>query len=115
MKTNLLTETVFVASFPPDRRLCFTTYIRLYESFSSHISSYVKRHKPVSLSTSARWAESVLALAVIDTTIFNPHSTRSAASSAAFNARITLSIIPEAADWSNESNFKNEPDFMKEQ
>ena len=67
--------------------------------------SYIKPHKPVSSSTLARWAKSVLSLAGTDTTIFKPHSTRSAASSAAFNARVALSDILEAADWTNESTF----------
>ena len=67
--------------------------------------SYIKPHKPVSSSTLARWAKSVLSLAGINTTIFKPHSTRSAASSAAFSAGVGLSDILEVADWTNESTF----------
>ena len=62
-------------------------------------------HKPVSSSTLARWAKSVLPLAGIDTAIFKLHSKRSPASSAAFNAGVALSNILEAAHWTNESTF----------
>ena len=103
----------FLASFPPDRRLCFSTYLRIYESKTKVFRRrsaqgknllflpYIKPHKPVSSSALARWAKSVLSLAGIDTSIFKPHSTRSAA----FNARVALADVLEAADWTNESTF----------
>ena len=104
----------FLASFPPVRRLCFTTYQRIYErktkvfhptsveSKNLLFLSYIKPHKPVSSSTLVRWAKSVLSLVGIDTTIFKPHSTRSAAS---FNAGVALPDILERANWTNESTF----------
>ena len=110
-------EKVFLASFPPDRRLCFSTYLTIYERKTKDFRptsaqgenllflSYIKPHKPVSSSTLARWTKSVLSLAGIDATIFKPHFPRSAASSAAFNAGVALSDILEAADWTNESTF----------
>ena len=116
IKTNPSKE-FFLAIFPPDRRLCFSTYLRIYERKTTIVRptsaqgknllflSYIKPHKPVSSSTLARWAKSVLSLAGIDTTFFKPHSPRSAASSAAFNAGVSLSDILEAADWTNESTF----------
>ena len=69
--------------------------------------SYIKPHKPVSSSTLARSAKSVLSLAgiAIYYNFSNPHSSRSAISSAAFNAGIALPDILEAADWTNESTF----------
>ena len=57
------------ASFPPDRRLCFSIYLRSYERktkvFVPHqlgvknslFLSYIKPHKPVSPSTLARWTK----------------------------------------------------------
>ena len=108
-------ERVFLASFPPDRRLCFSTYQRICDRKTKVFRptsaqgknllflSYIKPHKPISSSNLARWAKSVLPLVGTDTTIFKPHSTRSAAASAAFNARVALSDILEAADWTNES------------
>ena len=110
-------ESFFLASFPPDRKLCFSTYLRIYERKTKVFRptsargknllflSYIKPHKPVSSSTLARWAKSVVSLAGIDTKIFKPHSTGSQASSAAFNAGVALSDILEAADWTNESTF----------
>ena len=64
-------ERGFLACFTPDRRLCFTTYPRVYEGKTKvfHPTSaqsknllfllYIKLHKPVSSSTVARWAKSV--------------------------------------------------------
>ena len=107
-------ERVFLASFPPDRRICFTIYLRVYERKTKGFCPksvrsknllfllYIKPHKPASSCTLAIWAKSVLSLARIDTAIFKPHSTRSTASSAAFNAGVALSDILEAAGWTNE-------------
>ena len=67
--------------------------------------SYVKPHKPVTSATIARWVKTVLSLAGIDS-VFTVHSTRGASASAAARARVALSDIMEAADWSRESTFK---------
>ena len=67
--------------------------------------SYVRPHKPVTSATIARWVKTVLSLAGIDG-VFTAHSTRTASTSAAARARVALSDIMEAADWSRESTFK---------
>ena len=102
---------LFLASFPPDRRLCFVKYLKQYEKVTENVrqktentqnllfSSYVKPHKPVTSATIARWVKTVLSLAGIDG-VFTAHSTRGALTSAAARAGVALSDIMEAADWS---------------
>ena len=65
----------------------------------------VRPHKPVCSSTLARWLKSLLDKAGIDTSIFEAHSTRSTAASAAANTGITTIDILKAADWSGETVF----------
>ena len=110
-------QNLFLASFPPDRRLCFVNYLKQYEKVTKNLRqktentqnllfiSYVKPHKPVTSATIARWVKTVLSLAGIDG-VFTAHSTRGASASAAARAGVALSDIMEAADWSRESTFK---------
>ena len=110
-------QNLFLASFPPDRRLCFVNYLVQYEKVTKNLRqktentqnllfiSYVKPHKPVTSATIARWVKTVLSLAGIDG-VFTAHSTRGASASAAARAGVALSDIMEAADWSRESTFK---------
>ena len=67
--------------------------------------SYVKPHKPVTSAAIARSVKTVLSLAGIGG-VFTAHSTRGASASAAARARVALSDIMKAADWSRESTFK---------
>ena len=113
-------QKLFLASFPPDRRLCFVKYLKHYKKVTKNLRQkaentphllfisymYVKPHKPVTSATIARWVKTVLSLAGIDGA-FTAHSTRGASTSAAARARVALSDIMEAADWIRESTFKN--------
>ena len=59
--------------------------------------SYIKPHGPVTSTTPAGWVKSTLAEAGIDTTKFKAHSSRSASSSAAYEAGVALPDIMEGA------------------
>ena len=66
---------------------CWQTQTKLFQvlphrNAESLFLSLVAPHKPVSAATLARWLANYLALTGVDTSIFKPHSTRSA--SAAF-------------------------------
>ena len=110
-------QKIFFASFPPDRRLCFCAYLKVYiertkascptKSGSKNFLflSYIKPHGPVTSTTLAGWVKSTLAEAGIDTMIFEAHSSRSASSAAAYETRVVLPDIMEAADWSTASTF----------
>ena len=67
--------------------------------------SYIKPHGPVTSTTLARWMKFTLAQAGIDMTKFKAHSSRSASSSAAYEAGVALPDIKEGADWSTVSTF----------
>ena len=62
-------------------------------------------YKPICSSSIARWMKTVLASAGVDTDQFKAHSTRSAATSAAKSAGVSLRDIMTMADWSRESTF----------
>ena len=66
-----------------------------------------KLYGPASSATIAKWIKKVLSNAGVDTTIFKPHSVRSALASAATEAGISIPEIIEAADWSNQSAFEH--------
>ena len=55
--------------------------------------------------TISRWVKSIMALAGIDINLYSPHSFRSASSSKASHAGISLSSIMQKAGWSCKSTF----------
>ena len=105
----------FFPAFPTNSNLCPMETLQAYElkteSFRAQgertklFLAVVKPHRPTSSSTLARWMKSVLEKAGIDTGIFNAHSVRGAATSAAASAGITTADILKAADWISESVF----------
>ena len=58
------------------------------------------KHHPVTAATIARWIQTGLSKASIDTSIFKAYSICSASTSAAADAGLSVSEIMEAADWS---------------
>lgn len=96
--------------------LCVVECLRQYESATEAYRgtppsgrlflSHVKPHKPVTSQRIAHWLKDVLEMSGIDTTIFSAHSTRGAATSAAFSKGVPISEILQTADWSGSSTFK---------
>ena len=66
---------------------------------------HVKPNGPASKDTISRWLKQVMTAAGIDTSIFKPHSTRSAATSAAKVADVPLDEIMATAGWRSSSVF----------
>lgn len=64
-----------------------------------------KPHKFVSRDTISRWIKHTLCSAGIDTSIFTPHSTRAASTSAAFS-RVPLDTILKTAGWESQCTFR---------
>ena len=60
---------------------------------------------PASKDTMSRWLKQVMTAAGLDTSIFKPHSTRSAATSAAKVADVPLDEIMATASWRSSSVF----------
>ena len=91
-----------------DSRLCAVTALKEYISRTESLRgsesqlfvSYSKPHKAI-----GRWVKTVLSSAGIDTKKFRPHSTRTAAVSAANNASVPLDEILSTSGWSSVSTF----------
>ena len=105
---------IVLPSFPDDTctRICIVQTLAIYldrtrllGNSSRLFISTVQLHGAVSKDTLARWIKTALCLAGIDVTMFKPNSTRAAATSAAQRKGVTLAVILNAADWSNETTF----------
>lgn len=106
-----------VARFPSCRNLCPVRTLVEYLDRTEHVRgqgslkltqlliSHVKPFRPVVPSTISRWLRDIMSLAGIDTSIFKGHSTRSASTSAATLAGVSVADILKAADWSSANTF----------
>ena len=65
----------------------------------------VRPFKPASKDTIAKWIRETLSNAGIDTSIFSPHSTRSAASSTAKRCRVPIDTILKPGGWRSMKTF----------
>ena len=99
--------------YPVDRRLCVYTVLKEYllrtkclRKSSQLFISYIKPYDPITKSTISRWIKDVLKLSGVDTTIFKPHSVRSASVSKASRADVPIDTVLEAVGWSNETTFQ---------
>ena len=84
------------------------TYIKKTESIRTDSSLFIitqKPYSPASKSTIAGWLKFGLKLAGIDLTLFTPHSTRSASTSAVVN-RVPIDTIIKTAGWSRDCTFR---------
>lgn len=63
-------------------------------------------HRRAARDTVSNWVKRTLRLAGIDLAIFTPHSTRSAAASAASETKLPLVTILRTAGWTRESTFR---------
>jgi hypothetical protein len=108
------TASVQLHAFPEDMLLCPVTVLRCYlertadyrDNGSDQVFvATIRPHGPVSRDTIHRWLLVVMDLAGIDTSVFKPHSTRAAGTSAAFRSALPIQSILKAAMWSSECTF----------
>ena len=103
-------------SFDEDTNVCPVRSLQSYCSKTEkhrpkgkHLFLTSRSTRPYHLATSAtiaRWIKTTLSKASVDTSIFCAHSTRSASTSAAADAGVSIPEILEAADWSSSSTFE---------
>ncbi|XP_074636846.1 uncharacterized protein LOC141894991 [Acropora palmata] len=89
--------------------VCLEDYIERTKSLRHDdvlLISTIKPHRAIGSQTLARWIKTVLQLAGVDIDMFKPHSTRHAASTAAYQASVPLDEIFQRAGWSNANTFK---------
>ena len=79
--------------------------VKLRGSCSQLLLCHTKPNGPASKGTISRWLKQSMNAAGIDSSIFKPHSTRSAATSAAKVADIPLEEIMATAGWRSSSVF----------
>lgn len=97
-----------------DAALCVVQTYQAYRARTKSIRkqhtklflSTLKPHNPVHRDTLSHWVKSVLSLSGIDLSIFCPHSTRAASSSAAVTAKVPINSILRSAGWSQQSTFR---------
>ncbi len=111
-----LNEIKFLA-YPQDPRICVVTHINNYldrtNGFRGRVEpedeqffvTYGAPHNPASRASIRRWTTDILRDAGIDLSIFKPHSTRGAATSAADIANVPLDTILSTGGWSNPNTF----------
>ena len=95
---------IVLPSFPDDIRICIVQTLavyldrrRLLRNSSKLFISTVQPHGAVSKDTLARWIKVTLRLSGMDVTMFKPHSTRAAATSAAQRKGVNLTDILKVA------------------
>lgn len=71
------------------------------------ILTYKKPYHPASSQTISRWIKTVLKNSGINTEIYQSHSTRHAATSAAFRSGISIEAIRKTAGWTESSKVFN--------
>ena len=100
-------------TYDVDKRLCvvelLTAYIERTASLRKNTQQllicYVAPHGPASKDTISRWVRQTMKDAGINTSVFKPHSTRSAATSAAKAANVPIHEIMNTAGWRSDSTF----------
>ena len=113
LKTKMKGSAVVSFKAYPERELCVVGLIDRYLERTKEIRdgedqlliSFQKPHKAVSIDTVRRYLLTVLELSGIDTSIYKPHSTRSAATSKAKAKNVPIDSFLEAGMWSTESTF----------
>ena len=103
-------------SFPDNQNICVVECINDYLERTKELRkeghrggffiSYATPHKPIISRSISRYVCKFLGMAGIDTKTFTGHSTRSASTSAAARAGLSLSEINRAAGWSNARTFQ---------
>lgn len=101
---------VILPAYSKCKKLCVKSTLQCYidrtkqlRSSSILFTSIFKPNKQVTSSTIARWIKSVLVKSGISG--YGAHSTRSASTSAALEAGLSVKDIMNVADWSNASTF----------
>ena len=92
-------------AYPLEKKLCVLSHINIYlektevlrQNTKQLFVSHIRPHKAVSRDTISRWVKEVLQSSGIDTSIFTPHSCRSAASSKCKSSGFSLKTIIDNA------------------
>jgi integrase len=107
-------DEISIAAYPNDKDLCILTVYNEYicrtkELRGSEYKLFISTQKPhnsVSVDTIGRWIKTVMINAGIDMNCFSLHSTRSASTSAAAKANVSVATILRRAGWTDDNMFR---------
>ena len=113
------------SAYDEDKKICVYTHIVEYLRRTKYCRgketrlfvSFKKPHHKVTRDTIARWLKTIMTQAGIDTTIYKPHSTRTASVSKAMSMDVPVQHILKHAGWASEKTFQrfyNKPILCKE-
>lgn len=119
---NKLQPTLLLPFFKEDPSICVAKTMLTYldktknlrkNNASNLFISFKKPHQNATSQTLSRWIKRTLEKSGIDTSIFSPHSTRHASTSAAARKGVNMDVIRLTAGWSDNSktfaNFYQRP------
>ena len=105
-------EELFIESFPQNKSLCVVACLHRYLEITAALRvdtclfiSTQKPHKTASTNTVSNWLRECLADSGIDMSIFSPHSTRVASTSAAA-LKVPIDTILRTAGWKSDCVFR---------
>ncbi len=103
---------IVLQNYAPNKRLCVVTYMRGYLERTQKIanSEYLfistrKPYKQISKERLSNWVKLTMRAAGVDTTVFAPHSTRSAATSCAVHT-VPLDQLLKNVGWASAPVFQ---------
>jgi len=105
--------TIVVKGYAPDRRLWVMFALREYlnrtkplrKNHSQLFISYQKPCQAITGQTLSRWISLTMAKAGLNTDVYKPHSTRSAAVSRADERGVPIDLILKKAGWKSSTTF----------
>jgi len=106
-------RSLVIKAYAPDRRLCIIFVLKEYlertkllrKQQTQLFISFKEPFKVVTGQTISRWILDTMAKAGINTNVFKPHSTRSAAVSKADARKVPINSILEKAGWKSSNTF----------
>lgn len=84
---------------------CYLERTSRFKKSDQLLLCYAKPHGPAAKATISRWVKEIMKTAGVNVEIFKPHSTRSAATSAAKAAGVPIEEIFKTAGWGTSSVF----------
>ena len=104
---------VMLKAYNTDKTLCVVSHMKEYLRRTKPLRGdstklfirFMKPHKHISRETLSRWIKTVMEAAGKETSIFHTHSTRTAATSKAKAASVTIQEILDTAGWSSSKTF----------